>query len=110
MYVTIKINLNTDKQIITLPRTAISFNAFGAHIYRIENNNKDKKDPTNLIAKQSTITTGETRGDQIAILSGVKEGDIIVTTGQIKLHNGSPVRIDNSIQPLNEATPQPIDQ
>ena len=56
-------------------------------------------------ARQTFVTTGATRGDQVAVLTGVKEGDVVVTSGQIKLHNGSPVVIDNTVQPTSDANP-----
>ena len=65
---------------------------------------------TALVAQQKFVTTGETRGDQVAILSGIKEGDTVVTAGQIKLRSGFPVIVNNSIQPTNESAPQPKDQ
>ena len=43
------------------------------------------------------------------MLSGVKEGDVVVTAGQMKLHNGSPVTIDNKVQPTSDAAPAPTD-
>ena len=60
-------------------------------------------------ARQTFVTTGATRGDQVAVLSGVKQGDVVVTAGQMKLHNGSPVTIDNSVQPTSDAAPAPTD-
>jgi membrane fusion protein, multidrug efflux system len=64
-----------------------------------------------LIARQTFVTIGPTRGDQVAVLKGVNAGDMIVTAGQIKLHNGSPVSIDNSIQPTADAAPVvPLDR
>jgi membrane fusion protein, multidrug efflux system len=110
MYATVNVATGLAQRYITLPRTTITFNAFGSTVYRVENNGQDEKGKPKLIAKQVFVTTGDTRGDQIAILSGVNEGDTIVTTGQIKLRNGSPVTVDNSIQPSNDATPQPKDQ
>ena len=110
MYVTVNVATGLAQRYITLPRTAITFNAFGSTAYRVENNGQDEKGKPKLIAKQVFVTTGDTRGDQIAILTGVNEGDTIVTTGQIKLRNGSPVTVDNSIQPSNDAAPQPKDQ
>ncbi len=65
---------------------------------------------TKPIAKQTFVKTGLTRGDQIAIMSGVKEGDEVVTSGQIKLRNGVPVKINNEIQPTNDPNPKPKDQ
>ena len=49
-----------------------------------------------MTVKQTFVTTGLTRGDQIAVLTGVKEGDMVVTAGQIKLRNGSPVTTPES--------------
>jgi hypothetical protein len=70
----------------------------------------DDQGKPRLIAKQVFVTMGESRGDQVAVLNGINEGDIVVTSGQIKLRNGSPVAIDNSVQPGNDAAPQPKDQ
>ncbi|MEJ2034502.1 MAG: efflux transporter periplasmic adaptor subunit, partial [Deltaproteobacteria bacterium] len=56
------------------------------------------------------VTTGDTRGDQIAILKGVKPEDEVVTSGQIKLRNGTPVVINNDIQPTNNPAPTPKDE
>ena len=55
-------------------------------------------------------TTGPTRGDQVAIMAGVNEGDSVVVAGQIKLHNGSTVAINNSILPTADAAPVPVDR
>lgn len=109
MYATVTITTGQARRYITVPRTAISFNPFGATVYRVEHAGADAKGQPKLIAKQAFVTTGETRGDQIAVLSGVNDGDDIVTSGQIKLHNGAPVLVDNSIQPSNDAAPQPVD-
>jgi len=110
MYATMNVATGLAQRYITLPRTAITFNSFGATVYRVEDGGKDEKGKPKLIAKQSFVTTGDTRGDQIAILKGVNEGETIVTSGQIKLRNGSPVTMDNSVQPSNDHAPQPIDQ
>jgi len=110
MYVAVNVTTGLTQRYITLPRTAITFNPFGATVYRVEDIGKDENGKPKLIAKQNFVTTGDTRGDQIAILKGVNEGETIVTSGQIKLRNGSPVTVDNSVQPSNEAAPQPNDQ
>ena len=73
----------------------------------------DKKDAKNavpadqLVAQQTFVTTDGTRGDQVAIVKGLNEGDEIVTSGQVKLKSGSPITIDNSVQPANSANPTP---
>ncbi|MFZ2236454.1 MAG: efflux RND transporter periplasmic adaptor subunit [Dokdonella sp.] len=65
-------------------------------------NHSDK--PT---AQSVFVTTGAKRGDQIAVLTGIKVGDQVVTSGQLKIKNGTPLIIDNTHQPANEAAPTP---
>ena len=110
MYATVNVATGLAQRYITLPRTAITFNAYGSTVYRVESSGKNEKGNPRLTAKQSFVTTGDTRGDQVAILKGINAGEMIVTSGQIKLHNGSPIAIDNSVQPSNDAAPQPIEQ
>lgn len=110
MYAKAHVITGAPQPFITLPRTAISFNAFGATVFVLEDKGKDDKGQAKLVAHQAFVTTGAARGDQISISKGVKEGDIVVTSGQVKLHNGTPVLVDNSQQPSNDPAPQPIDQ
>jgi membrane fusion protein (multidrug efflux system) len=105
MYATIDIASGAPQNYITLPQTAITFSPYGDTVYVVDEKGKDAAGKPQLIARQSFVTTGATRGDQIAVLKGVNEGESIVTSGQIKLHNGSTVLIDNSIQPTADAAP-----
>jgi membrane fusion protein, multidrug efflux system len=97
------------KAYLTLPQTAITYNPYGATVF-IAVDKKDAKGNPQLQAQQVFITPGPTRGDQVAILKGVTEGATVVTSGQLKLKNGTPLRIDNSVQPLNEQKPAPQEQ
>jgi membrane fusion protein, multidrug efflux system len=63
--------------------------------------------PDALVVQQAFVTTGATRGDQVAIVKGVDEGAEVVTSGQIKLKNSAPITIDNSVQPANSPNPTP---
>jgi membrane fusion protein, multidrug efflux system len=58
-------------------------------------------------AQQQFVKLGPTRGDQVSILSGVKEGDEVVSSGVFKLRPGIAVQVNNSVQPGNEANPAP---
>jgi membrane fusion protein (multidrug efflux system) len=91
---------------LTVPQTAITYNPYGTTVFIALSSKNDKGEEV-LTAQQIFIKTGPTRGDQVAILSGVKEGDLLITSGQMKLKNGSPVHIDNSAAPLNDAAPTP---
>jgi membrane fusion protein (multidrug efflux system) len=106
MFGHVEIILGEARAFITVPQTAISFNPYGDLIYIIKKSGEDKKGTPILIAKQHFVTTGETRGEQIKVLKGLNVGDEIVTSGQLKLKNGSRVSINNSIEPSNN--PQPL--
>lgn len=110
MFVNVDLVTGENERWLTLPSTAITFNPYGATVFRVDQDGADDKGQAKLVAKQSFVKTGATRGDQVAILEGVKEGDTIVIAGQIKLRNGSPVTINNDVQPSNQANPQPVEQ
>jgi membrane fusion protein (multidrug efflux system) len=109
MFANVTIVSGSPQRFLTLPQTTITYNPYGNTVYVVVTEGADEKGEPKLAAKQTFVTTGDTRGDQVAVLNGLKEGDIVVTAGQIKLRNGSPVVINNSIQPVNEANPKPED-
>jgi membrane fusion protein (multidrug efflux system) len=90
---------------ITVPQTVIVYNAYGDYVYLVESK-KDKDDKDTLTVTQVFVTTGETRGDQVSILKGIKEGDTVVTSGQLKLKNGDQISVNNSIAPPNNPSPR----
>lgn len=110
MFANVAINVGDRQRVATLPQTAISYNSYGNIVFVVEESGKDADGKPQLVARQKFVTTGETRGDQVAVLSGVKEGDIVVGAGQIKLRNGSPIVVNNAVQPSNDPHPQPVDR
>jgi len=112
MYATVDIATGMPKSYVTLPQTAITYNPYGDTVYVVveDNKNAGADGRPQLIARQTFVTVGPTRGDQVAVLKGVEDGDRVVTAGQIKLHNGSVVLIDNSVTPTADAAPVPIDR
>jgi membrane fusion protein, multidrug efflux system len=109
MYATIDVAVGPPATYVTLPQTAITYNPYGDTVYVVESKNNDAEGRPQLVARQTFVTIGPTRGDQVAILRGIDAGDTIVTAGQIKLHNGSVVMVDNSVTPTADAAPVPID-
>jgi len=101
MFATVDIDLGPPKDYVTLPKTAISYNSYGNIAYVVELKNEGKG-----TAHQVFVKTGQTRGDQVAVLDGVKAGDIVVTAGQTKLNDGSPVVVNNEVTPPFSANPK----
>jgi membrane fusion protein (multidrug efflux system) len=106
MFATTDVVLPRQDKFVTLPETAVVYNPYGNAVYVIEKP-AESGGAGPLIARQRFIQLGETRGDQIAVVKGVQVGDQIVTAGQLKLRNGSPVQVDNTVQLSSNPAPQP---
>jgi membrane fusion protein (multidrug efflux system) len=107
MYATVDIATGAPQRYVTLPQTAITFNAYGNTVYIVDKGEAGADGQPQLTVRQSFVKTGETRGDQIAVLDGVKEGETVVTAGQLKLRNGAAVAVNNTVQPSADANPTP---
>jgi len=104
MFAEIAIQLPVTEKVVILPQSTITYSPYGDSVFVLEETTDDSGN-TNLVAQNRFIQTGDTRGDQVAILSGVAPGETVVTAGQVKLRNGTHVFIDNSVAVSNEATP-----
>jgi membrane fusion protein (multidrug efflux system) len=106
MFATVSVPNGAPQTLVTLPQTAISYNPYGDTVYIVKPG-KGADGKPDLVATQLFVTVGDTRGDQVAILKGISAGDQVVTAGQLKLRNGSPVVVNNDVQPPNNANPNP---
>lgn len=109
MFAKVSVDVGSKQQQLTLPQAAVVYNPYGDTVYVVQPaKGKDDKGNANAPTVQQTfVTTGETRGDQVAILKGLKAGTEVVTSGQMKLKNGAPIKVDNSVQPAAAAHPTP---
>jgi membrane fusion protein, multidrug efflux system len=109
MFVETEIPLGAAKRVIALPTPAISYAPYGDSVFIVA----ELKGPDGQAfrgVRQQFVKLGQTRGDQIAVLSGLKAGDEVVTSGIFKLRNGTEVLINNKVQPSNNKTPKPEDR
>jgi membrane fusion protein, multidrug efflux system len=105
MYATVIIAAGDKQRYVTLPQTAVTYNPYGETVFVVDDKGKDPQGKPQLAARQIFVTAGPKRGDQVAILKGVEQGETVVTAGQMKLRNGSPLIIDNTIRPTADANP-----
>lgn len=118
MFANVSLDQGELKKYLTLPQTAITYNPYGSTVFvlapaKAQNGKeppKDDKGNAQLVAQEVFVTTGPTRGDQVAVLTGIKEGQTVVTSGQLKLKNGTPAVINNTVQPSNSPNPTPQEQ
>jgi membrane fusion protein (multidrug efflux system) len=109
MFGNIAVDMGAKQSYVTLPQSAITYNPYGATVFLATSVAKTDKN-TGLEAHQVFVTTGATRGDQVAVIGGIKAGDVVVTSGQLKLTNGTPLKVDNSVPPKNDPNPTPQEQ
>ncbi|WP_028208946.1 efflux RND transporter periplasmic adaptor subunit [Paraburkholderia nodosa] len=111
MYANVKIDAGGAQRYLTLPQTAITYNPYGATVFVVKpGEQKNAQGKIMPVAQQVFVTPGPTRGDQVAILKGISEGTQVVTSGQLKLKNGTPLVIDNRVLPANSPNPTPQEQ
>ncbi|QWE27736.1 efflux RND transporter periplasmic adaptor subunit [Polynucleobacter sp. AP-Ainpum-60-G11] len=108
MFANVNIKLGSEMKMLTLPQTAVTYNPYGSTVFIAKpTGKKDKQGKPALEAQQVFVTTGPTRGDQVAILKGIDEGVTVVTSGQLKLKNGTPLIVNNKVLPSNSSNPKP---
>lgn len=107
MYGKVSIAVGAPQQYVTLPATAVTINPYGNVVFIVSE--KDANGQKQMVANQTFVSTGQTRGDQIAVLKGIDPGQTIVTSGQLKLQNGSPVTVNNTVTPPSDPKAAPAD-
>jgi membrane fusion protein (multidrug efflux system) len=106
MFASVSVTVGAAQSFLTVPQSAVTFNPYGNIVFMVNDKGKDEEGKPVYTVTQRFITTGETRGDQIQVLDGLKDGDMIVTSGQLKLQNGSRIHINNKIAPPNNPAPK----
>jgi membrane fusion protein (multidrug efflux system) len=114
MFVEARLARSAHLNIIPLPASAISYAPFGDSVFIVEQMKEIGPDgkPTGKMyrgVRQQFVKLGGSRGDQVAIVSGVKPGEEVVTSGVFKLRPGAAVLVNNAVQPANSTAPKPED-
>ncbi len=107
MYANVEVDDGDSTMHITLPQAAITYNPYGDTVYIVQKSGVDEKGNPKLTVQQRFVQLGDTRGDQVAVKSGIAAGEEVVTAGQMKLRNGSGVVINDKIVPANDPNPTP---
>jgi len=108
MFVKVSVILPAKESVVTLPASAVRYAPYGNSVFIVEDV-KNPKGGSYRGVRQEFVKLGSERGDQVAVLSGVKPGEEVVTSGVFKLRNGAAVLINNEILPGNNPSPKPED-
>lgn len=106
MFVEAQIDLGVEQKVVALPASAINYAPYGNSVFIVEDVEGPDGRPYRGV-RQQFVQLGGNRGDQIAVTSGVKPGEEVVTSGVFKLRNGAAVVVNNDVQPGNDPAPQP---
>ena len=108
MFLEVHALIGAGDPVVALPASAINYAPYGDSVFVVE----DVEGPdgrTYRGVRQQVVKLGAGRGDQIAILTGIRAGEEVVTSGVFKLRNGAAVFVNNDIQPGNDPAPSPED-
>jgi RND family efflux transporter MFP subunit len=92
MFVLVQLPTAAARRRLLVPRVAIAYHSYGDFVYVLQRGRDGK-----CIAHEQSIRTGSVHGEEIVVRSGLKAGDWVVTAGQVKLHDGDRVRINNAV-------------
>jgi len=114
MFAQVAVQLPDQGEVVTIPLTAVVHASFGDSVFVVEDKKPDapgsRTSPTGKTiknARQQFVRLGVARGDYVAVLDGVTEGQELVTAGAFKLRNNSPIVVDNSVKTDPMLNPKP---
>lgn len=107
MFVSVEVLSDASEQVVAIPATAVLFAPYGDSVFTLAEG-KDAAGKTALLARQQFVRLGERRGDYVAVTSGLKPGQTVVSSGVFKLRNGASVVVNNALAPPIEVAPQPV--
>ncbi|MEF8793284.1 efflux RND transporter periplasmic adaptor subunit [Thiohalorhabdus sp.] len=106
MFAQTAVRLPERRDVVTLPKTAITSNPYGDSIFVVE----EPEGKGALTVTKRFVTTGDRRGDQVAVTEGLAAGETVVTSGQLKLSEGARIEANNEVQPANDPDPRPVNK
>src|SRR4029077_6076806 len=106
MFVQAEVQLGPSQALVALPASAISYAPYGDSVFVVAEL-KDQDGRAYRGVRQQFVKLGAARGDQVSVVSGLKPGDEVVTSGVFKLRNGAAVLINNKVRPGNNPKPRP---
>ncbi len=109
MYVNVSVVLPDQIEVLTIPATSVLYAPYGDSVFVVEKKKNNANEPSGLVLNQKFVRLGKKRGDYISVVSGLKQGETVVSTGVFKLRNGQAVVIDNTLSPDFKQMPKPAD-
>jgi membrane fusion protein (multidrug efflux system) len=112
LFANVEVSASDQRQVVVVPSTAVVYAPYGDTVFVLDAAKDETKapDPSALVAQPRFVRLGERRGDLVAVESGLKEGETVVSNGAFKLRKGARVVVNNSLAPPVELDPKPTDK
>jgi membrane fusion protein (multidrug efflux system) len=107
MFLQVEFPLGESRNVIPLPASAINYAPSGDSVFVVSDIKDEKTGKSFRGVRQQIVKIEGSRGDQVAVISGLKPGDEVVSAGAFRLRNAAPVQVNNSVQPSNSSKPNP---
>lgn len=107
MFANAAVVLPVQEQVLAIPATAVLYAPYSDSVFIVEKQATQKNGPPAGTVRQQFVRLGRKRGDFVSVISGLKEGDTIVSTGVFKLRNGQAIVVDNTLSPAFKLKPDP---
>lgn len=109
MFVNAAVVMPEKQNVLPITATAVAYATFGDSVFVIEEQKNEQSGETEKVLRQQFVQLGQTHGDFIDVIDGLKAGDSVVTSGVFKLRSGMKVIIDNTLAPEPSLDPHPSD-
>jgi membrane fusion protein (multidrug efflux system) len=103
----VELPLGQSRDVIPLPASAINYAPYGDSVFVVTDIKDDKTGKSFRGVRQQIVKIEGSRGDQVAIVSGLNPGDEVVSAGSFRLRNGAPVLVNNTVKPSDSPNPHP---
>ena len=110
MFVNVAVILPEEQNVLVIPATAVLYAPYSDSVFVVETAAAGDDGPAELQLRQQFVRLGAQRGDYMAVISGLKEGEQVVSTGVFKYRNGQAVTVDNTLAPPFSPSPEPEDR
>ena len=109
MFANVAVILPASNKVLAVPATAVLYAPYSDTVFVVDEKKSENNNQPGQVVRQQVVQLGEKRGDFVAIVSGLKAGETIVSTGAFKLRNGQTVVVDNTLAPDFKLAPEPRD-
>jgi len=110
MYATVNVIMPDKDAVLVIPTTAVLYAPYSDSVFVLEKPVAEGQEAPAMTLRQQFVRLGDQRGDFVAVASGLKEGQTVVSTGVFKYRNGQKVVVDNTLAPRFSLSPRPQDR